>query len=114
MESELPADSDVSNQPEQPPPNAGEIVARPGGYYRVTRLILALACIAMGAWFGYDGWVGWPEGNRKYDETRAELKKAQDAHDEARINQLSEEQKKYKIHGPWDLGLQKALCIGLP
>src|ERR1043165_4061239 len=36
----------------------GEIIAKPATYYRMTRLVMALAFIGMGAWFGYDGWIG--------------------------------------------------------
>jgi hypothetical protein len=45
-------------------PNGGEpIVARGATYYRVTRYIFCAVMLAMGAWFGYDGFVTYPRQN---------------------------------------------------
>jgi hypothetical protein len=37
-----------------------EIVARAGRYYRNTRYLFVAGMIVMGAYFAYDGWVGYP------------------------------------------------------
>ena len=73
-------------------PGSAEIVARAGSYYRNTRFILAAALVAMGLWFGYDGFIGWPRENELYkqDPTR------------------------HKQHSETDIRLQKILAFTLP
>jgi hypothetical protein len=39
------------------------VTARAGTYYRVTRYLMTVMFIAMGLWFGYDGFVNWPRQN---------------------------------------------------
>lgn len=90
------------------------VVARAGTYYRNTRYIMAAMCVAGGLWFGYDGWKGWPEGNRKLDEAVAQLKVARDNNDTDKIRVYDEEQKKYKHHSEMDILLQRVLACSLP
>lgn len=92
----------------------GDIVARAGRYYRNTRYIMAVLLIGMGGWFAYDGWVAWPEGNRKIAELRTQLTAAQDAKDDAKAGQLSEELKDYTYHNDAAILLQKILAFTLP
>jgi len=107
-------------------PAIAEITAKPGSYYRNTRYIMAIACIGMGLWFGYDGFINWPQGNIKFEQIKDDLNKAQSqlkdaGNDQALRNKLdqdirtlSEEQKKYRFHTNTDLGFQKFLCFTLP
>lgn len=99
---------------EQQPTQGGEIVARAGRYYRNTRYLMAAMLVLGGLWFAYDGWVGWPEQNRKLEEANRNLKAAQDAGDSEKIRQYSEEQKQYKHHSDYDIKLQKVLAGALP
>ena len=48
---------------QQQPMQDGVIVARAGRYYRNVRYFIVLAMIAMGGWFLYDGYVGYPKEN---------------------------------------------------
>jgi hypothetical protein len=68
-----------------------EIVARPARYYRITRYVVVLMFLAMGGWFLYDGFIGYPAEN--------EAARAQ-GHREP--------------HSDLDLALQKALGTTLP
>jgi hypothetical protein len=107
----------TEQQQQQSPParTFGEIVeARAGTYYRNTRYLMTVMCIAGGLWFGYDGWKNWPESNRRADEADAKLKIAQQENDVEKIRQYSEEQKQFKRHSEHDIWLQKVLACGLP
>jgi len=48
-------------------PKSGDVTARAGTYYRVTRYLMTLMFIGMGAWFAYDGFVNWPRQNANAD-----------------------------------------------
>ena len=37
-----------------------EVTARAGSYYRKARYLICLVVLAAGLWFGYDGWIGYP------------------------------------------------------
>ena len=99
---------------ETPAAATGDIVARAGQYYRNTRYLMAVLLIGMAGWFAYDGWVKWPEGNRKIDELQAQLVAAQDAKDDAKAGELSAELKKYTKHNSAAILLQKILACTLP
>lgn len=93
----------------------GDVVtARAGTYYRNTRYLMAAMCIAGGLWFGYDGWKGWPEGNRRHEEATANLAIAQKEGDSEKIKLYSEEQEKYKLHTDLSIRMQKVLACSLP
>jgi len=51
----------------QSPDVSDVVVARAGRYYRFTHLLMGVLLLAAGAWFGYDGWFGWPRENIKRD-----------------------------------------------
>ncbi len=93
---------------------SGTIVARAGGYYRRARYIMAALLIGGGMWFGYDGFYGWPEENRRHLEIRELLDQATVDGDEAEAARLASELKNYKFHTDWDLMLQKILFAALP
>ena len=93
----------------------GEIVARAGTYYRVTRYVITAVMIGMGLWFGYDGFKRWPEQNRKFDAIEAQRKEARargDSAEDARL--LAEQNKIGSRHTDWDILLQKILFFTLP
>jgi len=46
-------------------PVTGPIVARAGKYYRNTRYLMVAILLLYGVWSIYDGFVKWPEDNRK-------------------------------------------------
>jgi len=100
--------------------NPTEMVARAGSYYRRTRYIMAILLIAGGAWFGYDGFVGYPRENQQLREINSQLAEAQKNQDSGRIRELSEQQKKFKrhsgelAHSEMDILIQKVLCFTLP
>lgn len=93
----------------------GEIVARAGTYYRVTRYIITVAIIAMGLWFGYDGYYGWPEKNRKIDELTKLQQEAQARGDLDEANRLTQQKNEVGVyHSDFQLGFQKFLFFTLP
>lgn len=107
-------------QADLPQTTPAEIVARAGSYYRRTRYIMALLLIAGGAWFGYDGFVGYPRENQQLREINSQLAEAQRSQDNQRIRELSDQQKKFKrhsgelAHSDMDILIQKVLCFALP
>lgn len=105
-----PADS----SPASDSADAGAVRAGPGRYYRNTRYLMAIVFIAMGAWFGYDGFVRWPGWNQMYDKLEAQRQVALDRGDRQAAEQLRVEQGKYEKHNEASLMLQKVLCFALP
>src|SRR5687768_5541148 len=94
--------------------DGGEIVARAGGYYRKARYVMVLVMIAAGAWFAYDGWVGYPEENRQYADVSTKLKTARDVGDTASEAKLLEQLKELKEHSGKDIALQRLLAVVCP
>ena len=99
------------------PVSAGseDIVARAGKYYRNTRYLMAVLLVGAGAWFAYDGWVGWPEHNRKLAEVRREVDEAErlgnrDAAAAAKVKLGGMSKEKSST----DILIQKILAISLP
>ena len=93
----------------------GEIVARAGTYYRVTRYVITAALIVMGLWFGYDGFYGWPEKNRKILEIDKQQQEALARGDQDEANRLTQEKNNVgTFHSDADLLLQKVLFFTLP
>jgi hypothetical protein len=71
--------------------------------------------IGAGLWFGYDGFVGWPEHNRKLADVKRQIDDAERAGDtsgaataRATLGGMSKE------HSENDIRLQKLLAFGLP
>lgn len=101
----------TSQEPHNDPP---DIVARAASYYRNTRYLMVAMLIGMGAWFAYDGWVGWPEQNRQFHRLSSEIDAAESAGDEAKKTDLIEQRKKFDEHSDTDILFQKALAVVLP
>lgn len=107
----------TQTNPTSTTPAAGNepIVARYGSYYRNMRYIMVTLVIAFGAWFGYDGFVGYPEHNRKYDEIERRQQEAARRQDNDAAAQLAEELRKHGARKtPTDIALQKWLSFVLP
>jgi hypothetical protein len=93
----------------------GDIVARAGKYYRVTRYIITAALIIMGLWFGYDGFYGWPAKNDKIREIDKQQQAALARGDQDEANRLTQEKNNVgTFHSDADLLLQKVLFFTLP
>lgn len=105
-----------TNQASATPAERGEpIVARYGSYYRNMRYIMVTLVVAFGAWFGYDGFVGYPEHNRKYDEIFSRQEEAQRRQDNETAARLADELRKHGARKtPTDIALQKWLSFLLP
>ena len=94
---------------------SGDIVARAGTYYRVTRYTITVALIAMGLWFGYDGFYGWPAKNRKIEEIDKQQQAAHARGDQDEANRLTQQKNDIGVyHSDLQLGFQKFLFFTLP
>jgi len=93
----------------------GEIVARAGTYYRVTRYIITAVIIALGLWFGYDGYYGWPAKNRKIEEIDKLQQAALARGDQDEANRLTQQKNDVGVyHTDFQLAFQKFLFFTLP
>lgn len=90
----------------------GEIVATAGGYYRITRYIISAVMVAMGLWFGYDGFVGYPRHNRIAVELQAEKSRATTEAEKGAIQTKIVEHG--KEHTATDIFWQRVLFFALP
>jgi len=108
--------SEPTSQTEEVAFDDGVIVAGPGRYYRNTRYIMLLVLVGMGIWFGYDGFVGWPNLNKQIAALQAEQAQVQRQGNTKRANEISQEINRLggAPKSDWDLGLQKLLCFLLP
>lgn len=88
------------------------IVARAGRYYRNMRYIMVLGILGFAVAFAYDGWVRYPERNRKLDPIEAELGGSPT---ETRRVELEQQRKllgeRVTDH---DIVVQRRLAMGLP
>jgi hypothetical protein len=73
---------------------AGDIVARASKEYRIKRYLMVALLFGWGVWSLYDGYIGYPKKNQKIADIRSEIKKAEDAKDEAKAGKLAEELRK--------------------
>ena len=104
--------NDVESQTSTP---GGEIVARAGTYYRITRYVITAVMLAMGLWFGSDGYKAWPEQNRKIEAIEEQRKEARARGDSATDAKLLEQQNEIGTHhSEADILLQKVLFFTLP
>jgi hypothetical protein len=93
----------------------GPIVARYGSYYRNMRYIMTTLIVAFGFWFMYDGFVGYPEHNRKYAEIEARRSAAENSGDNVAQATAAEELRKHGTKKTnTDIALQKILGFSLP
>lgn len=110
---------DAPVQPAMTPPDdtsRAPIVARADGRFRMKHFIMAIALIAGGCWFAYDGWINWPRQNAEADRWQAALFEAQNApvKEQAKIEQLASELKSVEKHNDANILLQKVLAGILP
>jgi hypothetical protein len=115
------AAAEQSEKPEQPDkaPDAdqstGPIVARAGRYYRNMRYLMFVVFIGMGAWFGYDGWVGWPRMNEQIRKLKDEQSRF--VVDPVRNKQINDQLKTLnngEERNDASIFFQKFLCVALP
>lgn len=111
---ETPVDTPVETAVEEPVPPPGEYRAKAGSYYRNVRYLIFVAALALGGYFLYDGFVGYPEQNRRYDELLAEQTRLQDAGDEAAAAEVRQQLDNYDRHSETDILVQKVLGFALP
>lgn len=94
---------------------AGEIVARRDRAHYVKRCVLIPALILFaGLYFLYDGYVGYPGHNRRFDELTLKAKEARDRGDAKAEADLLQERKSVTPHNEMDIRLQKVLGYALP
>ena len=104
-------------QNDAPPSDAtdsDELVAQPDAGYRWKHLIMAVLMIAGGLWFAYDGWIKWPNDNRKIEQVQKDKEVAQAAGDSAKVEALAKELQSMSKHTPMDIWIQKVLAFTLP
>ena len=94
-------------------PNS-ELVAEPAPGYRWKHMILAVGLIVFGLWFAYDGWIRWPNENRRAEQVQRDKDKAQEEHDDAKVQELAKELEQLSRHSGTDLLIQKLLAFILP
>ncbi len=103
----------MTTEPSSASAGSEAIVARAGTYYRNTRYLMAGLLVGAGLWFAYDGWVGWPEHNRKLGEIRRQVVERRGDRDAAaaakvKLGTMSKEK------SSTDILIQKLLAISLP
>ena len=92
-----------------------DVSARGATYYRTTRYIMAVLLLGMGAWFGYDGFKGWPDENARIADIGKKVDAAKKAGDTAALDKLNADPLVHKPpHSEMDVLIQKALAFGLP
>ena len=102
------------DQAEASPPDTEELIAEPEPGYRWKHLIVAVAMIAFGLWFAYDGWKKWPEENRRIAQVQKEKEAASAANNTAEVERLAKELQELNYHTDMDLLIQKILAFTLP
>lgn len=73
-----------------------DLVAHRGAYYRNTRILVTSMILAMGCWFLYDGLVGYPTYNAKFDRSTP-----------------TEQHEMTQKHSDTDIQIQQGLGFGL-
>jgi hypothetical protein len=91
-----------------------ELVAEPDAGYRWKHLIMSILLIAGGLWFAYDGWIKWPKQNAQIEQVQRDKVTAQDAGDNARVEELSRQLSSMSHHTETDILIQKLLAFTLP
>ena len=94
---------------------SADIVARGSFDYRGRRYLMVVLLVAMGVWFAYDGFKGWPAENAKIQSLSAELDKANHAGLKEKVRELDANPLAHKPpHSSKDLFFQKMLAVVLP
>jgi hypothetical protein len=106
----------TQDKPTAVPESSSEpIVATAGQYYRNMRYLMCVGLIAVGIWFGYDGFVGYPQKNRQIAELKQLHEQAARNGEQVKAAQLLEQLKQLGDEKTdWDMMLQKVLCVALP
>jgi len=104
--------SEVEQIPEMP---TQPISAAAGKYFRNMRYLFVAAMLFMGGYFAYDGWIGYPAKNAKFDDLTAKMSAADAEGNEALKASLSAELKLMgEKHQQKDINIQIALGFLLP
>jgi hypothetical protein len=91
------------------------IVATAGQYYRNMRYIICAGLIALGLWFAYDGFIGWPKKNQQIADIEAQHAQATRVGEVSKAAQLLEQRNKLgEPKTDTDLFFQKLLGFALP
>jgi hypothetical protein len=104
----------MSEETPTPPSTSEPIVAHAGTYYRNTRYLMAILLVGMGLWFGYDGFVNWPQQNEIYNRLDRQRLADMSRGDNTVAAMVLEQMNQYKHHSDTDIGMQKVLCVALP
>ncbi len=92
-----------------------EILAPPDTRYRRKHLIFAFITFAVGFWFAYDGWIGWPKHNEEVRQVKLDIEKSRNAADQKKLEELQTKlSKMHEVYNDWSIGLQKFLALLLP
>ena len=99
---------------EIPAASGDEIIATPDTGYRWKHLIVAVVLIGVGGWFAYDGWIKWPNQNRRIEQIQRDKDDAQAKNDTAKVEELAKQLGSLKKHTDTDILIQKLLAFSLP
>jgi hypothetical protein len=92
-----------------------DIVAGPGQEFRLRWAAVGVLAIAMGVWFAYDGWVKYPEHNRRHLAAQEQLRHADARKDpDAAAKATRVLEAIGEAHTDFDIALQKKLAIACP
>ena len=97
-----------------PPADTDELIAEPEAGYRWKHLIVAVAMIAFGLWFAYDGWIKWPRENQRIAQVQKDKEEASRVNNTAEVERLAKELQSLNRHTEMDLLIQKLLAFALP
>ncbi len=107
--------TDTTSTPASPAPTGGDIVARPGTYYRRARYVMSLLMVLGGAYFLYDGYMGYPQHNQELATLKREIGDADGAGDKDKAAALNVKlSKMHKEYSEDDIRLQRKLGYALP
>ena len=92
-----------------------QVSATAATYYRMTRYIMVVLLLAMGGWFGYDGFVGWPTENQQIVKLNADMEAAKKEGDLKKFEEINANKLAHAtLHSETDIVIQKLLAFGLP
>jgi hypothetical protein len=91
-----------------------DLIASPDPGYRWKHLIMSVLLVAGGLWFAYDGWIKWPNENRRADHIQRDKDAASSKGDKAENDRLAKELANISKHSDLDIAIQKLLACALP
>src|SRR5258706_11992212 len=92
-----------------------QVSAKAATYYRMTRYVMVVLLVAMGGWFAYDGFIGWPAENQKIKELNKELEMAKKEGNTKKFEEVNANKLTHAtVHSDSDIFLQKLLTVGCP